>query len=726
MPLEGAMPQTILSIDGDPAVRFARGRILHDAGFEVIEAGNGSDALRLASESQPALVVLGVELPGADGLAVCRRLKADPQTASIPVLHIAAAGAPYRGYPESLESGADAWLQEPLDPPVLIAAAAALIRARESVVAGAADAAARQRAEEALRESEAVLRSFYDSPGMMRGLVELIDGRIVHLSCNTAAAEMYGIKRESIAGTPANEAGASEEVVRNWEALYEECRGTGQPVSMEYARRDADGRDRWLLATASYLGIGHTGNPRFAYSILDLTGRKRAEEELRRSEERYRTLFDTMIEGFCIVELIFDAAGKPADYRFLEVNPAFEAQTGLRNARGRLMRELAPDHEAHWFETYGQVALTGQPARFVNQAKALNRWYDVSAYRVGGPESRRVAILFNDITDRMRAEQRLREAQKLESLGILAGGVAHDFNNLLVGVIGNASLAQEMLPSGHPAVELLEGVIHTGEQAAHLTRQMLAYAGKGRFLVEPVDLSALIPEMSGLVRPSISKKIELRLDMAEDLPAIDADRGQMQQVFMNLALNAAEAIGSHEGAITVRTFVQDVDERYMRLHPDAAALRTGTHVCLEVRDTGCGMDEATRAKIFDPFFSTKFTGRGLGLAAVAGIVRGHKAAIAVASAPGRGSCFTVLFPASAAAAGEPSASLRDSALDGSGVILVVDDEPIVREMAKIALERHGYAVLLAESGVAAIDIFRRHPGEIALVVLDLSMPQMNG
>ncbi len=334
--------------------------------------------------------------------------------------------------------------------------------------------------------------------------------------------------------------------------------------------------------------------------------------------------------------------------------------------------------------------------------------------------------VLTDVTELKRAEERLRQAQKLESLGLLAGGVAHDFNNLLVGVIGNASLAQEMLPPDHPAADLLEGVLKTGEQAAHLTRQMLAYSGKGKFVVEPLDLSALIPEMSGLVRPSIPKKINLHLDLEQDLPAIEADRGQIQQVFMNLTLNSADAIGSHEGLITVRTGVQDVDESYIELHPELAALALGKYVCLEVSDTGCGMDEATKTKIFDPFFSTKFIGRGLGLAAVSGILRGHKSGITISSAPGKGSCFTVLFPATTSTAGQGTVAARDASLQGVGTVLVVDDERVVLEMAKRALERHGYEVLMADSGLAAIDVFRRHPGEIDLVVLDLSMPHMNG
>ena len=309
---------------------------------------------------------------------------------------------------------------------------------------------------------------------------------------------------------------------------------------------------------------------------------------------------------------------------------------------------------------------------------------------------------------------------------MLAGGVAHDFNNLLVGVIGNASLAQEMLPPDHSAAELMATVVKTGEQAAHLTRQMLAYSGKGKFLVEPLEISALVRDIIELVRPSIPKKVALNLDLDEDLPSIEADRGQVQQILMNLAINAAEAIGSHDGQVTVRTRTQVVDDDYLRRHPEAADLPPGQYVVLEVRDTGCGMDAAVKAKIFDPFFSTKFTGRGLGLAAVAGIVRGHKGAIVVTSAPGKGTTFEVLFPPAAHAAKRKPDAAPEAVLQGSGVVLVIDDEQVVRDMAKKALERHGYTVLVADGGLAAIDLLKRHPGNIDLAVLDLSMPGMSG
>ncbi|HEX3419671.1 MAG TPA: ATP-binding protein, partial [Candidatus Udaeobacter sp.] len=266
----------------------------------------------------------------------------------------------------------------------------------------------------------------------------------------------------------------------------------------------------------------------------------------------------------------------------------------------------------------------------------------------------------------------------------------------------------------------------TGEQAAHLTRQMLAYSGKGRFLLESLDVSALVRDIIELVRPSIPKKVVLNLELHRDLPSIEADRGQVQQILMNLAMNAAEAIGNHDGLITVRTGTQVVDGAYIRQHPQAANMQPGEYVLLEVRDDGCGMDTAVRAKVFDPFFSTKFTGRGLGLAAVAGIVHGHKGAIVVTSAPGKGSTFAVLLPAAAHTAERTPYEAARTAVNGSGVVLVIDDEQVVRDMAKRALEVNGYTVLVADGGLAAIDVLKRHPANIDLVVLDLSMPGMSG
>jgi PAS domain S-box-containing protein len=336
-------------------------------------------------------------------------------------------------------------------------------------------------------------------------------------------------------------------------------------------------------------------------------------------------------------------------------------------------------------------------------------------------------VVLHDVSERKRAEERLRQAQKLESIGLLAGGIAHDFNNLLTGILGNASLAQGMLPYGSEAVSVLEQVIAASERAAHLTRQMLAYSGKGRFIIEPVDLSKLSRDITNLLQASIPKAVIMRLDVAAGLPAVQADAGQMQQVIMNLVLNAAEAIGDQKGLVTLRTGVYRVTEQNLRNELDHAEIPMGTYVALEVQDSGCGMDDTTKGRIFDPFFSTKFTGRGLGLAAVAGIVRSHHGAIQVTTTTGHGSKFLVLFPAAAAPASHPTAgdpAARE--LGGDDLILVVDDEEVVLQAATLALRHHGYTVLQADGGPAAIEILKHEKRCIALVILDLSMPGMNG
>jgi len=316
-----------------------------------------------------------------------------------------------------------------------------------------------------------------------------------------------------------------------------------------------------------------------------------------------------------------------------------------------------------------------------------------------------------DITERRLLEDKLRNSQKSESIGLLAGGIAHDFNNLLTGILGNASLALDLLPRGSEVGPLLEHVIRASERAADLTQQLLAYSGKGRFVIQQVDLSALVEEIAGLVHASIPKLVRLELDLDRDLPAIEADASQLQQVVMNLAINAAESMEGNAGVVRMTTGI------------DAAS----GQVCLDVVDEGCGMDAATQARIFDPFFTTKFTGRGLGLAAVSGIVRAHNGSIEVESLPGRGSRFRVLLKASAAraqaAAGDraPAGNLR-----GSGLVLLVDDEETVRTTASAALRRYGYEVECAEDGAAAVAAFARRPMEFDAVLLDMTMPVMDG
>jgi len=330
--------------------------------------------------------------------------------------------------------------------------------------------------------------------------------------------------------------------------------------------------------------------------------------------------------------------------------------------------------------------------------------------------------------ERTAIERQMQQAQKLESLGVLAGGIAHDFNNLLTGVLGNADLALLDLSAGAPAREPLEEIRNAALRAADLCKQMLAYSGRGRFLVQPIDLNEVLADMAQLLKLSISKTAVVKTDLAEGLPAVEADISQLRQVIMNLITNASEAIGNNPGVISLRTYTVQCDAAFlseMVLHEE---LKEGLYVALEVSDTGAGMTPDTLARIFDPFFTTKFSGRGLGLAAVLGIMRGHKGALKVESTKGHGTTFRIFFPRTT----KPATVLSDEVVEtapvaaGEGTILIVDDEDTVRSVAAKTLQGAGYTVLTAADGLEGITTFHQVAHELALVLIDLTMPQLGG
>jgi signal transduction histidine kinase len=330
--------------------------------------------------------------------------------------------------------------------------------------------------------------------------------------------------------------------------------------------------------------------------------------------------------------------------------------------------------------------------------------------------------------ERKELEEQLRRAQKLESLGLLAGGVAHDFNNLLTGILGNASLALDLTPPDAQTTDMLRDIVRASERAADLTRQLLAYAGKGNFVIEPVNLSALVLDISDLIRSTAPRNVALELDLKGDVPMIEADATQMQQLVMNLILNAAEATSERSGEVRISTGVCVIapGESVSHYRPDPPP--PGGYVTLQISDDGCGMSETVKAQIFDPFFTTKFTGRGLGLSAALGIVRSHRGAIGVESEEGEGSAFTVLLPAlsSVLPRVEPVKPVRQIEAGEAAAVLVIDDEDVVRRAARSTLEHFGYTVFEASSGHGGVDLFSRLHDRISAVVLDLTMPRMDG
>jgi two-component system cell cycle sensor histidine kinase/response regulator CckA len=331
------------------------------------------------------------------------------------------------------------------------------------------------------------------------------------------------------------------------------------------------------------------------------------------------------------------------------------------------------------------------------------------------------------------SEAQSRHVQKLESIGVLAGGIAHDFNNLLHVVLGNADIALSRLSARSPAREPLEEVVRATIRAADLTRQMLAYSGKGAFVVRHLDLSNEVREMATLLRTAITKQASLVWELASNLPAVNADATQIRQIVMNLITNASDALRDTGGAITLRTGVVRRDELSNPsfgsplVRDEPVPPGDEPFVYLEVCDTGLGMTPDTLQRIFDPFFSTKFAGRGLGLAAVMGIVRSHQGLIRIRTEPGQGTSFRVLFPAvtgTAPTAEKPVPPRSD--WRGSGTILVVEDEEGVREVAERMLQDFGLETIAAVDGRDALDIMDRVGDRITAVLLDLSMPRMGG
>ncbi|MCK4282965.1 MAG: response regulator [Candidatus Brocadiae bacterium] len=458
--------------------------------------------------------------------------------------------------------------------------------------------------------------------------------------------------------------------------------------------------------------------------------RRRAEEALRESEARFRALFESIPEGVIVHD---------NDGNILYANDvtAKRLEWPAEQLTGRNLREIVtPENRAPIPDHARQVRTSGSctfETTYVSRSGRLIE-AEVNGHPIEFGGQNAVLSVTRDITERKETErqrQRLADqmlhVQKLESLGVMAGGIAHDFNNLLVGVLGNAGLAMMELPPESPVRETVQQIQTAARRAAELCRQMLAYSGRGKLVIQPLDLSKLVQEMAHLLEAAISRRASVHYDFAEDLPRVQGDASQLTQVIMNLVTNASEAIGESSGTITLRTGAMEVDRKYLSTTYLGEELPEGDYVYLEVSDTGCGMDRQMQDKIFDPFFTTKFVGRGLGLAAVMGIVRSHHGAAKVYSEPGRGTTFKVLLPRDGRQTEQvETAGGTCTGWRGTGTLLVVDDEESARAVSKAALQRCGFEVLTAADGQEGVRVFREHADEIVAVILDLTMPHMSG
>ena len=560
---------------------------------------------------------------------------------------------------------------------------------------------------------------------------DLATGRI--LDVNRRMEEVYGYTRAEVMALDV--ATLSEGVPPHAQAdalVWIGKAAAGTPQVFDWRARNKSGELFWVevnMRRATLAGVD-----RLLVVTRDIQHRKTAEAELRERDELFRLLFERAGDGNLIIEgnvfkdcneVAVRLIGAGSKAELLESHPSDLSPEFQPD--GRVSRDKADEIIARTFEEGSQ--------RFEwTHLRKDGTLLPVEVMLTAIPWRGRQVIhtTWRDLRERNQAEaQRLsleaqfRQAQKLESLGVLAGGIAHDFNNLLTAVLANLNLAQLRLPPGSLALNFMDSAEKAVLKASSLTQQMLAYSGKGRFVVKRHDLNGLVREMAHLLKVSLPKKAGLELNLAEHLPPFEADSAQVQQVIMNLVTNASDALEAGEGAITLATGMEHLDEAAIQGQFPAQSLAPGRFVTLEVSDTGCGMAPDVMARIFDPFFTTKASGRGLGLAAMQGILRGHRGGLRIRSTPGRGSQFKVYFPAADGAAPvEPvSSAPREATL--MGTVLLVDDEEVIRYALASSLEAMGFRLLVARDGLEALDVFRASP-EVDLVLMDLAMPRMDG
>ncbi len=461
------------------------------------------------------------------------------------------------------------------------------------------------------------------------------------------------------------------------------------------------------------------------------TDRKGWKSRLLESEELFRLVWESSLDAMRLTDV---------EGTVLAVNPAYEKMAGVPK------EELVG--RPFWIiydPALAEKMMVGYRRRISNldlgeRKNSVPRLRDGRLLHLdvllsvvsGTPEPVYLTVMRDVTKQKLQSEQRARlerkmlEAQRLESLGVLAGGIAHDFNNLLTAILGNASLSLMQLGEESPVRPALEGIQKASLRAADLCKQMLAYSGQGPLQFKKLSINSLLEQMDHLLQVSINKQIVLKFKPAPGLPPVMAEPSELQQVVVNLVVNASEAIGDRSGVISLSTGLDRLaksDLREMYLAPD---LPEGDYVTMEIADTGCGMERPTMERMFDPFFSTKFTGRGLGLAAVLGILNRHKAAFKVYSELGRGTTFKILFPCVVSGEEEGEPAPLPGHWRARGTVLVIDDEQTVRAVAGRLLESFGLSILLARDGEEGVALYQRYHDEVDLVMLDMTMPVMSG
>ncbi|MEI6206654.1 MAG: PAS domain S-box protein [Desulfuromonadales bacterium] len=534
--------------------------------------------------------------------------------------------------------------------------------------------------------------------------------------------------------------------------LYPNITRTGDTLMGEvYCNSLYDNKGAWVIAKASPL-YDQSGAIIGAIEVIrDITSSKQAEEQLTQYQQNLEKLVEErtkeLQESKLLLEKTFESLNEAifivetGTRKILDCNVICEKMFGYSKKEFIGVTTTILHISEEMSKRFGREMLEAYAEKGYYETQFIMRRKDGTTFDSdhsvtpildeSGAVLRQVCVV-RDISERKRAEaerenmqKQLLNAQKLESLGVLAGGIAHDFNNILTSIVGNVDLALMRINKESPVVSNLHAIEKASARAADLAKQMLAYSGKGKFVIENLDLGRLVEDMLHMLEVSISKNNVLRLNLAPNLPTVEADATQLRQIIMNLVINASEAIDNDEGVISVTTSSMECNRDYLMNFWQDQELNEGLYVCLEISDTGCGMNSETVKKIFDPFFTTKFTGRGLGMAAVYGIVRGHKGAINIYSEPGKGSTLKVLLPASGKSVENINNDGHRDDWKGAGKVLLVDDEETVRGIGFEMLKELGFTPITANDGREAVELFDKNH-DFIFVILDLTMPRMDG
>jgi PAS domain S-box-containing protein len=541
--------------------------------------------------------------------------------------------------------------------------------------------------------------------------------------------ELLGYKEEEVIGKTPLDYKSEEEAKRIKEIFIPIAEARKSFKNIENINLHKNGNEV-IIETSGVPMFDNNGNYSGYLGIArNITERRKSEKALIESEQKYRELTDLLPQA--VYEINLEGNVTFANRHACETSgySPEDVKNGLN------VREIIiPEDREKTMSNMREILISGKKIGYEYRSlrKDGTSFPVISYYSPIIREGRHAGIrgIVVDITEQKKAEEERRkleiqllQAQKLESLGILAGGIAHDFNNILTGILGYADLAIMEAAKDSPVKEYIEQLVISSRRASELTKQMLAYSGMGKFLIKPINLSEVVKNISKLLEVSISKKCLLTLNLPEDIPLIEGDLIQIQQIIMNLTINASEAIGDNNGNITISTGEINYDKICVS-GIMAENLKEEDYVYLEIKDTGSGMTEDIQNKIFDPFFTTKFTGRGLGLAAVIGIVRGHHGTIKVSSRPCSGSIFTVFFPVSEKF--EINNIKKDRINHIKDTVLVIDDEKTVLSVAEAMLKKLEFNVLTENDSRKTIDLFHKYKEKISFVLLDMTMPYMDG